>query len=90
MIKNLSRFGLLHADAAICRVFPRLARWTAVVADSVDGEQWPIPSVKAYRRASVVTFVDYMTGKYALKLGVRLRFEIRELPRPVPDSVDVV
>lgn len=65
-------------DAVLCFHLPSLARWTAVVVDRWDGEEYPVESVRFRWRRSAETWVERATTKY-VKRGMTVTFAVRPL-----------
>jgi hypothetical protein len=65
-------------DALACHAIPRLARWTVVVVDRVDGEEHSMPAVRLRWRRSADTWIARMTQEWVRK-GMTVNFAAREL-----------
>lgn len=74
------RPALMWTDALACFVVPRLARWTAVVVDRMDGEEYPVRSVRLRRRSSIDEWVRMATAEW-VERGMTIQFEARKLER---------
>lgn len=72
------KYALMWFDAIQCYAMPRLARWTVVVVDRMDGEVHPVDSLRMRWESSANEWIKRATADW-VRRGFTVHFEAREI-----------